>query len=87
MMGAKHILFGGGHHRFKGQEHDHQMVLPGWPPVKYRLDAMSAVVKKSVWTARGGWNLRHEESDGDLLNDIAQKNGYLVIPEILGEHW
>lgn len=26
-------------------------------------------------------------TDGDLIEMITRKNGYLLVPEVLGEHW
>jgi glycosyltransferase involved in cell wall biosynthesis len=85
MMGAMHV-HNGAAARLRGRELEQQYLLPGWPPQKFRIDAMSCVVDKEIWMEKG-WYQKHEESDGDLISEICEKHGYTLIPEILGEHW
>lgn len=73
--------------RFVNNEHDFQTILTGWPPNKYSIDAMQLVAKRKLWEECGFWPIRHEESDGDIIQNMTSKYGYLVIPDILGEHW
>lgn len=73
--------------RQRGQESEFQLLLSGWPPNKYFVDAMQLVAKREIWEDAGFWKLNYEEADGDLIEMITRKNGYLLVPEILGEHW
>jgi hypothetical protein len=85
MMGAMHVANGFAA-RIRGTELKNQYILPGWPPRKLLIDAMSCAVDAQIWKKRG-WYLKHEESDGDLIAEICEENGYIVIPDVLGEHW
>ena len=73
--------------RIPNSENFFQTVLPGWPPNKYSVDAMQLIATREIWGNTGFWYKKNEESDGDLIQEITSKYGYLVIPEILGEHW
>ena len=87
LMGCINAFSGSGHLRQRGQEAEHQLILPGWPPRPYWIDAMQLVTTREIWRANGGWHDKSETSDGKLLAQIAKHHGYCVIPEILGEHW
>lgn len=87
MMGAFNYLNEHRTARAKGSEEAIQLILTGWPPNKYSIDAMQMVARKDIWKRYGGWNLKKEEADGELIENISRKEGYLVIPEVLGEHW
>ena len=73
--------------RTRGAEEHYQMILPGWPPKKYFIDAMQLVAKTSLWQKHGGWWLKTEESDGEIIEKITRSEGCLIIPEVMGEHW
>jgi hypothetical protein len=81
-------VFGGlGHLRLPGKETEQQLILPGWPPKPTMIDAMQLVTTREIWQRMGGWHDKSENSDGVLLTAITKRFGYLVIPEVLGEHW
>jgi hypothetical protein len=86
MMGLRTAAHTGGHIRLRGYEANHQLLLAGWPPKKYNVDAMSLIAKASIYRDFG-WPYKHEDSDGDVIEGITSKHGYMLIPEILGEHW
>jgi glycosyltransferase involved in cell wall biosynthesis len=73
--------------RVKGLEERFQLMLPGWPPRRNSIDAMQMVARKSIWMKYGGWTDKSEQSDGVQIEKITLNEGYLVVPEILGEHW
>lgn len=73
--------------RFINHEDRFQTILTGWPPNKYSIDAMQLVAKREIWENIGYWYLKHEESDGDIIQKVTTTFGYLTIPEVLGEHW
>lgn len=73
--------------RIPGEESVFQTVFPGWPPNKYNIDAMQLVAKRYIWEKFGFWAEKGEESDGEIIQKITSTLGYLVIPEVLGEHW
>lgn len=87
MMGVLNPYNAPGFTRFRGTEEALQLHLPGWPPNQYKIDAMQLVAKRSLWLDIGGWHDKGEESDGKLIEQLTRKNGYLVVPEVLGEHW
>jgi hypothetical protein len=87
MMGMINVLGSSVLARIPDQHLEYSLILPGWPPVSNRIDAMQLVAKKEIWLALGGWHDKREASDGYLLESIAKLHGYRVIPEILGEHW
>ncbi len=87
MMGVFNLINSNGFSRRKGLETQERLILPGWPPNKYRIDAMQLVAKKEIWVKNGGWKYKHEESDGDLIEELTTNSGYMMVPEILGEHW
>lgn len=73
--------------RQKGLECSQQLLLSGWPPRLMQIDAMQLVVKLSIWDSVGGWYDKSEASDGKIYQAICERFGYIVIPDILGEHW
>jgi glycosyltransferase involved in cell wall biosynthesis len=73
--------------RFKGLEERFQLILPGWPPILNSIDAMQMVARKNIWMNYGGWSDKSEQSDGMQIQNITENEGYLIVPEILGEHW
>lgn len=87
LMGCINVFGGLGHLRRPGEEAQEQLILPGWPPRPFMIDAMQLVATRDIWLEAGGWHDKSETSDGRLLAAIANKWGYLVIPEVLGEHW
>jgi len=87
LMGCVNAFGGAGHVRQPGKEIEQQLILPGWPPQPFMIDAMQLVTTREIWLALGGWHDKSETSDGRLLAAIARQHGYLVIPEVLGEHW
>ena len=87
LMGCVNVFGGAGHVRQQGEEAEQQLILPGWPPQPFMIDAMQLVATREIWQAMGGWHDKEETSDGRLLAGIARRHGYLVIPEVLGEHW
>lgn len=87
LMGCVNVFGGSGHVRQLGEEAGQQLILPGWPPQPFMIDAMQLVTTREIWQATGGWRDKRETSDGRLLSAIARRHGYLVIPEIMGEHW
>jgi glycosyltransferase involved in cell wall biosynthesis len=87
MMGCINTANLPGFSRVRGQEEHLQLVLPGWPPNKHKIDAMQLVARRELWLDSGGWNDRSEESDGDIIQHLTRRHGYLVVPEVLGEHW
>jgi hypothetical protein len=48
---------------------------------------MQMVARKNIWMKYGGWNDKSEQSDGIKIQEITLNEGYLVVPDILGEHW
>lgn len=86
MMGLVSMGHTGGHVRMRGDERKNQLIFPGWPPRKFGVDAMSLIAKSEIYKEIG-WPFRHEDSDGDIIQAITEQYGYLLIPEILGEHW
>ena len=87
MMGSFNYLNEYKTSRLKGAEEQLQLILSGWPPNKYSVDAMQMVAKRSVWVRHGGWSKKNEESDGELIQHITRNEGYFIVPEVLGEHW
>jgi glycosyltransferase involved in cell wall biosynthesis len=87
MMGAFNGLNRRGFFRIRGRENDLQVALSGCPPVKKEIDAMQLVARREIWQEAGGWSDTSEESDGELIERITSKHGYLVVPEFLAEHW
>ena len=87
LMGCVALGHGLSFVRCPGQEAMNQLIFPGWPPEPGRIDAMQLVTTKENWLAIGGWFDKSETSDGVLLQKLANRFGYYVIPEILGEHW
>lgn len=87
MMGAFNYLNEHRTARAKGAEEAIQLIMTGWPPKKYSIDAMQMVARKDIWTGHGGWSHKNEEGDGELIEKITRGHGYLVVPEVLGEHW
>ncbi|MFM6992765.1 MAG: glycosyltransferase [Rhodoferax sp.] len=87
MMGMFNAFGEGRIRRIKGLEERFQLILPGWPPRKNSIDAMQMVARKNIWMKYGGWNNKSEESDGIQIQEITSNEGYLVVPDILGEHW
>ena len=87
MMGCLNTANLPGFSRVRGQEEHLQLILPGWPPNKHKIDAMQLVAKRELWLSIGGWGDKSEESDGEMIQYLTGRHGYLVIPEVLGEHW
>jgi glycosyltransferase involved in cell wall biosynthesis len=87
MMGMFNAFGGNKIQRVKGLEERFQLLLTGWPPRKNSIDAMQMVARKKIWLKYGGWKDKSEQSDGVQIEKITLNEGYLVVPEILGEHW
>jgi Glycosyl transferase family 2 len=87
MMGMFNAFGEGRIRRVKGLEERFQLILPGWPPRKNSIDAMQMVARKNIWMKYGGWSNKSENSDGIQIQEITSNEGYLVVPDILGEHW
>ena len=87
LMGCLNAFIEPGHVRNPGKEATQQLILPGWPPRPFMIDAMQLVATQEIWREMGGWHDRTETSDGRLYAAISKRYGYLVVPEILGEHW
>jgi hypothetical protein len=87
LMGCMNVFTGLGRLRRLGEEATQQLILLGWPPQPFMIDPMQLVATREIWQAMGGCHDHSETSDGRLLAAIAKRYGYLVVPEILGEHW
>jgi hypothetical protein len=87
MMGKLSIAAGDSAYRLPGHEERFQAILPGWPPRRNRIDAMQLVATKKIWEKIDGWYDKSKESDGIIYQKLCHDFGYLVIPDVLGEHW
>jgi hypothetical protein len=87
MMGKVSVAAADSAVRLRGHENEHQVILSGWPPRRNRIDAMQLVATKKIWEQIGGWYDKSQESDGIIFEKICKDYGYLVVPEVLGEHW
>ena len=61
-------------------------LLTGNPPVVHNVDALQAVIKRDIWLENGGWVERTQTSDGEQIQRMAQKHGFVTINGVLGEH-
>ena len=73
--------------RQKGKEYEYTSILSGSSPLPTLIDAMQLCCEREVFLKNGGWYSKSEDSDGFIISDLCKKNGYVVIPEVLGEHW
>ena len=73
--------------RMVGEENRHSILLPGCPPVHRSIDCMQMVASKRIYDSIGGWYDTSRESDGIIFERIAREYGYLIVPDVLGEHW
>jgi len=87
MMGCLNALQMPAFVRKPGNEWLDQLLLPGWPPQGGRIDCMQLVARRSIWQEIGGWYDRTERSDGVIFAEICRRYGYLMVPDVLGEHW
>lgn len=71
--------------RMKGSELS--MVLTGYPPVKYNIDAMQLVMKRKLWLSYGGWYDKTEASDSIMYPRFIHEQRAKYTFEVLGEHW
>jgi glycosyltransferase involved in cell wall biosynthesis len=62
-------------------------ILTGTPPVRFNIDCLQLVMRRSLWLKEGGWHDKRNESDGFLYEQFARKYGYRTCCQILGEHW
>lgn len=73
--------------RFRGTEHQHEILLSGVPVALGRIDAMQFVMRRETWLAEGGWADKREMSDGYQYTEFAKKYGIMALTKVLGEHW
>ena len=73
--------------RQRGYEHKYTTIITGAPPLPTMVDAMQMCCERNTFMENGGWYDKTEASDGAIISDLCSKNGYVVVPEILGEHW
>lgn len=66
---------------------EHYMIYTGFPTIKYNIDAMQLVMKRSLWLKNGGWANKTETSDGDMYPEFVKQTGARYCSEVLGEHW
>lgn len=66
---------------------NHKHIFTGDPAVKYNIDCLQLVMKKSLWLDYGGWFDKSEESDGNMYEKFVNENGARYCDKILGEHW
>lgn len=62
------------------------MIFTGYPTIKYNVDCMQVVIKRSVWLSHGGWFDKTEQSDGNMYPAFVNKYGARYCTKILGEH-
>lgn len=63
------------------------LIFTGLPTIKYNIDCMQLVMKKSLWLSNGGWNDKSKESDGNMYPKFVNQYGARYCSKILGEHW
>lgn len=69
------------------QNADHKdMIFTGYPTIKYNIDCMQLVMKKSTWLYHNGWSDKTEESDGNMYPLFVKMYGARYCNKILGEH-
>jgi hypothetical protein len=73
--------------RIRALEMSQSMLLSGAPPVHRSIDCMQLVATKRIYDAIGGWYDTSRESDGAIFERIGREHGYLMVPDVLGEHW
>lgn len=61
-------------------------MLSGIPPLPCRVDALQAVIRRRIWVDNGGWTIRTQTGDGELIQRFTMKHGFYYLPKILGEH-
>jgi len=69
----------------KNAEKDY-MIFTGYPPLKYNIDCMQLVMKRSLWIENDGWKDKSEDSDGNMYEPFVQKYKARYCSEVLGEH-
>ena len=65
---------------------NHKHIFVGDPIVKYNIDCMQLVMKKSIWLQYGGWYDKTVNSDGNMYPIFARDYGARYCDKILGEH-
>jgi len=65
---------------------NHKHIFTADPVVKYNVDCMQLVMKKSLWIKYGGWYDKSRDSDGNMYFKFAHENGVRYCDKILGEH-
>ena len=73
--------------RQKNKEFKYTSLLSGSTPLPTMIDAMQMCCSKEAFILNGGWYDKSEASDGNIISKLTEINGYVVVPEILGEHW
>ena len=55
-------------------------------PKKEFIDCMQLIMKRDMWIKIGGWYDKSMNSDGTIYEEVMNKNVYVFIPKIMGEH-
>ena len=80
------VRFRGANYRDPKRPDELCSIFTGYPPVRFNIDCMQLVMKRSLWLAEGGWRDKSPESDGIMYQAFCGKYPYRVACDILGEH-
>lgn len=83
-----HYRFGlNNYYCFRVKQNDyHSTIMTGDPAVKYNIDCMQLVMKRSLWLEYGGWYNKTNESDSIMYPKFVDDLGARYCNKVLGEH-
>lgn len=65
---------------------EYQIILTGFPPEQNNIDCMQLVMKRNIWLKEGAWDLRTQDSDGQMYPYFILKYKARYCGKVLGIH-